>query len=188
MTPIVGVAHRNADGEVVCGDASLVLQSSASTLVLIADGLGHGHEAATAAQRFCQHVRDHAEDDLESLLRGAHTGLMGTRGVAAGVAHIDHATRTLRFAGVGNIEVAALSRESIAPVCSPGVIGGRLKRISVFTYDLHQGDLIVMVSDGITRPPELEPYRRREPGRIAEQILAKFGLGRDDATCVVVRA
>ena len=54
----VGIAQRPANGEVVCGDHCAVVAEGAVTLIAVADGLGHGPHAATAAQQFCAVVAD----------------------------------------------------------------------------------------------------------------------------------
>jgi phosphoserine phosphatase RsbX len=187
MTESIGAAQRSAPGETVCGDAYAILAHGSTTLIALADGLGHGSEAAEAALRFIEFARANAERGLEDILRGAHRALAGTRGAAAGLLRFDPSARAIEFAGVGNIEVLARSRHRVAPICMPGVLGGRLKRTVRFGYAIDPGDLVVLCSDGLTRV-ELGGVDGARPQKLAEQLLKTHYGGRDDATCVVLRA
>jgi hypothetical protein len=183
----VGAAQRAAEGESVSGDAFFVSTRGEIVTLAIADGLGHGAEAAVAAVRFCEFARAHDERPLDEILRGAHAALADTRGAAAALLRIDPVAGAAQFVGVGNIEIKADSKHSFAPVCTPGIVGARMKRVVPFSLRLAPGDLLVMHSDGVVGLWDLSPYRRRPPQAVADAVLAGFRLARDDATCVVVR-
>lgn len=153
----------------------------------LADGLGHGAEAAMAAERFCAFARDHEESPLDEILRGAHAVLAGTRGAAAALLRVDTQRHKASFVGVGNIELRADSEHAIHPVCTPGIVGTRVKQVLVFSYPLARGDLLVMHSDGVEGLRDLSSYRNRSPQDVADTVLATFRVTRDDATCIVVR-
>ncbi len=71
--------------------------------LLVADGAGHGIEAARAADIGVQMFREHADAPCEEIVERMHRALMPTRGAAVAVARIDEAARTVRYVGVGNI-------------------------------------------------------------------------------------
>ena len=90
-------------GETVSGDAWAVADSGRRTLLLVADGLGHGvgaHEAAALATRV---FAKHAGEPPAEVMARLHGALRPTRGAAAAVLELDPAQRAARFAGVGNI-------------------------------------------------------------------------------------
>jgi len=183
----IAAAQRSHQDEKVCGDAYVVLPCEGGTLVALADGLGHGPQAAEAALLFCDHVRAAQSSSLVDLMHGAHELLERTRGVAAGLLHLDPAKRRLAYAGVGNIEFAAVSREPIRPLCTPGIVGKRMRKVTPYQYKYHGGDVLMLFSDGISSHCAITPYLHLGAQAIADAILIHHGKAHDDATCIVVR-
>jgi serine/threonine protein phosphatase PrpC len=182
----VAVAQRSAENEVECGDCAEVVRNG-ETLVAVADGLGHGPDAAEAARTFCRYVRENASLGLEDIVMGASIEMSRTRGAACGLARIDAAQGLMSFVGVGNIDVQAVSTADIHPICLPGIVGQRVRKLQVFTYELHPGDLIAIYSDGISSRFELETMGHLGVQEMADAILEEHGKSHDDATCVVIR-
>ena len=182
----IGVAERPCQGETVCGDTHLVIAGEV-TLVAMADGLGHGPQAREAALAFNKHVEEHAHESLEEILRGASAAISKTRGVAAAVMRIDQRAMTMSFAGVGNIDMHAVSSERIRPVSIPGIVGSRIRKVRQFDYDLAIGDLLLLHSDGISSRLILEDFRKLAVQEMADEILLQHGKYHDDATCLVIR-
>ena len=183
----VEIAQRPRLNENVCGDVVTVMTKASGLLVAVADGLGHGELAYEAAKTFCDFVREHAEDGLESIMSNAKASMSKTRGAAAALVHFNEDERVVEFLGVGNIELRSVSKEKISPVSIPGIVGATLRRIRSFRYNLHDDDLFVIFSDGISSRFVLEEYQHLTDREVAEGILAKFGKSHDDATCVVLR-
>ena len=182
----IGAAQRPFRHEKVCGDAFVVLQDREITIA-VADGLGHGPKAAKAAVAFCEYVGVHAAKGLEEILRGATADLSDTRGAAAALVRIADQQRRLSFAGIGNIELQAVSKEPIRPACTPGIVGRPLRKVLRFDYELYPGDLLAIYSDGISGRFRLDSYSHLSAQSAAEAILAEHGKHHDDATCLVVR-
>ena len=182
----IATIHRPIHGERVCGDVSLVHRGE-TTLVALADGLGHGPQAAEAAQAFCDFLAQHPDEPMEYLLRSASSAVSGTRGLAGGVLRFDERTHQVEFAGVGNIEVNAVSQSPIRPVCSPGIIGRPIRVIKPYQFAVVPGDLLVMHSDGLSSRMDLASLRTLAPAALAEKLLELYGKRHDDASCVVVR-
>ena len=126
-------------------------------------------------------------EGIEDILHCADQALANTLGAAAAVLRISLTGRRASFAGIGNIELHALSRSPIRPVCIPGIVGRRLRKVRSFHYQLHPRDLLVLFSDGISSHLEWDGFRSLPAQGIAEAIVADFGKDHDDATCVVVR-
>ncbi len=183
----IGTAQRPARHQTVCGDALAVVRLNGTVVIALADGLGHGPEAREAAEAFCAWVEGRPVEDFHKLLRGATGTLAGTRGAAGAVTRIDETRGAMEFCGVGNIELRALSRERIAPICVEGIIGRPLRTIKSFDYPVYPGDLLVLHSDGISTRFDLARYHDGLVGDIAGLILAEHGKDHDDATCVVIR-
>ena len=84
------------------------------TVSLLVDGLGHGREAAEAAQEAVATFRKRAQSHPGEILTYVHDALKKTRGAVAAVAEIRPREGTLIYAGVGNISAVVLSEGTIA--------------------------------------------------------------------------
>jgi hypothetical protein len=71
--------------------------------MLVADGLGHGPGAATAANRAAEAFEARAFAPLNEYFDEAHRALRDTRGAAVAVAQFTSSSGSLLYAGVGNI-------------------------------------------------------------------------------------
>jgi anti-sigma regulatory factor (Ser/Thr protein kinase) len=99
----IGASVAPYPGEIVCGDRWAVDYAQTGRTILVADGSGHGLEAARAAEAATRIFHDRIDDPCERLVEQMHRALMPTRGAAIAVARIDAAARTVRYVGVGNI-------------------------------------------------------------------------------------
>src|SRR5262245_42942594 len=97
-------ASRALRGERESGDRFLVSVLQASTLFAVVDGIGHGHEAAAAAEVALRVLREHAAEPIPQLVGLCHEALRETRGVVASLAHFDEDHHALTWIGVGNVE------------------------------------------------------------------------------------
>jgi phosphoserine phosphatase RsbX len=188
-----GVATAALPGETETGDRHLVRKMGGSVLVAAIDGLGHGSEAAAAAQAAARILDRHVADPLPALLRRCHDGLSGTRGVALSVASYRSADRLLTWLGVGNVEGlilradprAGLADESL--LLRPGVAGARLPDLQPSVVTVRPRDILIFATDGV-RGDFARGLRREEaPQRLADQILARCAKGTDDALVLVAR-
>ncbi len=183
----IGVAQRPAAGETSCGDAYAIVRRGRRLLVALADGLGHGPEAARAAQAFCSHAEAEADRPLEAILASAERAVAGTRGVAAALLRLDPPGH-FEYAGIGNIVLRVLSRTPVHPLSVAGTVGRRsARRPRCERFAVGEGDLLVLHSDGVSNRYELEPLRDTPPDRAARELVEAHGRSHDDATCLVVR-
>jgi phosphoserine phosphatase RsbX len=187
----VSYEQRNCRNETVCGDAVAVEtdESTGITHVAVIDGLGHGPAAHLAAEAFVSYFREKITPDLSlvDLLQGASSAIARTRGVAASVLRLDGTNREIQYAGVGNVEMTAVSVAPIRPISKAGIIGRRLGRLLHFDYPLHHGDLLTVFTDGISSRFNLEPLRDMDPQALCRQVLSEWGKAHDDATIVAIR-
>jgi hypothetical protein len=187
MRVLVAAAQRPIAGEAVCGDAFTVASHDRTTLVCLADGLGHGDAAHEAAEAACRHAREHAGTPLDALIRGIDGALAGLRGAAVSLLSIDEGAGRVQFVGVGNVELRAAARAPIAPPNFPGIVGQRMRKPRLWDYPIAAGDVLVLISDGISSRFELGTLAHLAPQALADTILASHGKKHDDASCVVAR-
>jgi hypothetical protein len=172
----------------------VVAEGTDGTVLLAAlDGLGHGDEAADAAERAMALLQRHALESVIALARRCHQGLQGTRGVVMTLAQISLRDETLTWLGVGNVEGVLLRggsqahglREAV--LMRGGVVGYQLPSLSATVHTLARGDCIILATDGI-RPEFADALPADDvPQRLAHRLLTKFRREEDDALVLVAR-
>ena len=177
--------------EKACGDDWAVVPMGHRCVVLVVDGLGHGPLAAEAAEEATRLFRARPASGVEATLAMLHDGLRGTRGAAAGIADVDARSRTIRFAGVGNI--AGFVRgdgHSQGMVSNHGTLGHEARRIQEFRYAWPKGALVILHSDGLSARWDLAGYpglANRHPMLVAAILYRDHARRTDDASVVVLR-
>lgn len=180
-----------APGELVSGDGwGLRTQDDGQTWVLVADGLGHGPEAAAAADAALSQFRQCRPGTPAALLETAHDHMRATRGAAGAVVALG-AGPALTFAGVGNIVGRLISGVTDKTLmCQPGTLGVQIRRLQDTVQDWPDHAILVLHSDGVTTRwnlADVPGLLQCDPILIAAWILRDHCRGRDDATVVVVR-
>jgi hypothetical protein len=186
-----GVVCLPVAGEEECGDGWAVESRDNRTVILVVDGLGHGLLAAAAAREAIRVFRNVADNAPDEIVRALHPALRPTRGGAAAVAVIDHADRTLRYTGIGNIAglVIALGRRQ-GLVSLSGTLGHSVRKVETFEYTWPPGAMLVLHSDGLKSQWDLERYpglSMRHPALVAGVLYRDFRRERDDTTVFVAR-
>lgn len=177
-------------GQDVCGDAWSVSNTGNVRTLLVADGLGHGPEAAEAsveAVRLFHRYNGHA---VANLIDYVHGGLRSTRGAAVSIARFDPATKNINFAGIGNVAgVIITSADTKRMVSMPGTAGFNTRKIRAFDYPFERG-LIILHSDGLASSWTIERYPNLaalHPSLIAAILYRDLTRHRDDATVLVAK-
>jgi anti-sigma regulatory factor (Ser/Thr protein kinase) len=174
-------------GQDVCGDSWSVMANGATTL-LVADGLGHGQEAADASVEAVRLFRRFNGHLVPTVIDYVHGGLRATRGAAVSIARFDPPTRKIVFAGIGNVAGAIATDGSLKRMVSmPGTAGHNARKIQAFEYPFENG-LIILASDGISTNWNFSRYANIQsvhPTLIAALIYRDFGRQRDDTTVLV---
>ncbi|MYN27913.1 ATP-binding SpoIIE family protein phosphatase [Duganella levis] len=178
-------------GETACGDAWAVAQQHGRLVLLMADGLGHGVEAAKASTAAVKVLQADSGQAPQRLMEECHQALRPTRGAALAIAELDLAQQQLRFAGVGNIGASIIDDGARRQLMSHnGIVGHNMRKVNELVFACPAGALVVLASDGITTQWDLAAYpglATREPALIAGVLLRDHSRGRDDASVLVVR-
>jgi phosphoserine phosphatase RsbX len=185
----IAAGGRARPGETECGDVWGVVSDHERRchLVVLADGLGHGPEAAAAGRAAVAYVTGHAWAPLNEVMRGCHAAVSDTRGAAVSILRLDGAAREACFCGIGNVEVVSASTERVRPVPLPGVVGGRLRKVVENRFSLHGGDIFILHSDGVSSRFEAGAYRGMDPSVAVRRLLAAHAKDHDDASCIIVQ-
>jgi anti-sigma regulatory factor (Ser/Thr protein kinase) len=189
-TSRIGAVSVPKFGEEVCGDSWGVSVGQEETTLLVADGLGHGTEAAEAAVEAVRLFHRFSGHRAPALLEYIHGGLRATRGAAVSIARFQPAAGKVIYSGVGNIAgVIAASSELKRMVSMPGTAGHNARKIQAFEYPFASG-LVILHSDGIASTWTLDRYPNlaaRHPTLIAAVLYRDLTRHRDDATVLVAK-
>jgi len=176
-------------GESECGDAFAVSRFPTATRILLADGLGHGPDAARASEEAARVFVTRNESTLAGLFEHIHGALRSTRGAAVAVAEIDVVQHVVRFAGVGNIAGAIVDSGVARRLAShDGTAGFALRTVHEYAYPFPAGAALVLHSDGLRSTWRLDAYpglALRSPALVAGVLYRDFRRGNDDASVVV---
>lgn len=188
----VGAIRCPIPGESECGDAWEFFDGPGKFMITVADGLGHGPEAAKASRPAVEFLRDSNPPDLIPAIKAAHEKLRLTRGAAAAVCELSTTSGSARFAGVGNISaVISGGIKDQHLVSMNGTLGHAMRTLQEFSYAWPEHGILIMHSDGLNSRWRLEDFpglSSRHPALIAGVLFRDFFRGRDDATVVVVKS
>jgi serine phosphatase RsbU (regulator of sigma subunit) len=186
-----GVASRILPGQIECGDVSVVLSTKEGALAAVADGLGHGDEAAIAARMVLGVLEESPEEHIISLVKRCHEVLRGTRGAVMSIASFSIKDSLMTWLGVGNVEgilIRADSRLSVEGLLlRGGVLGGVLPPLQAAVLPVAAGDILVLATDGIRAGFEKSIISSATPQQNADRILQNHGRATDDALVLAVR-
>jgi anti-sigma regulatory factor (Ser/Thr protein kinase) len=186
----VGAVCLPFPGEQVCGDTWRSIERDREIAVVVADGLGHGPEAATAARLAREVFESEPFAAPDRFYQSAHRSLTGSRGAALARAIIG-ATSEVQYSGIGNISGSVVGVDRSRGLASQnGTVGVQVRsQVSVFSQVMPVPGVLLMHSDGITSRWSFDHYPGllvRHPAVIAGVLGRDFLRGRDDATMLVV--
>jgi phosphoserine phosphatase RsbX len=188
---VVAIAARPHPREIVNGDSWSVDWHEGLCRVSVIDGLGHGPEAAHAAERARALLRAYPDLDPIQSLEQCHRELKSTRGAAIAVVSIDPVRAKLTFAGIGNVEARLWQDGQVQRFASVrGIVGRPPRRARPLHAELTSGWLFLLHTDGIKRSYERDSdpqWHIDDPQRLADDILARGARPTDDATVLVAR-
>jgi len=187
----IGAVCLPAPGETECGDGWSVVLEQQRARVLVADGLGHGPEAAKASRAACAIFESSPWRTLAEQVQQIHAELKTLRGAAVCVAELDGAAGTLRYTGAGNIAGRVLSGVSDKSLLTQhGTAGMQIRKPEETGAQWVPHGLVILHSDGIESRWDggrLTPLLGRDPALAAAVLLRDHTRQRDDATVVVLR-
>ncbi|NML46965.1 SpoIIE family protein phosphatase [Ramlibacter sp. G-1-2-2] len=187
----VGAISLAAPGEHVCGDAWAFAVHGNKSAMAVVDGLGHGPDAAEAADAAIAVFQAEPMVAPRQLLERMHARLRSTRGAAVALLQADATADVVRLAGAGNVVGRLVSGTSDRTLLTQHGTAGvtiRTPDETLLPWPAHA--LLVVCSDGINtrwQPDILVPVLGRDPTLAAALLVRDHCRGRDDATVAVLR-
>jgi negative regulator of sigma-B (phosphoserine phosphatase) len=188
-----GVAKFVLPGEELSGDRALVYSNQNAVLLAAVDGIGHGEEAAIAANSAISILENHINQPIISIVERCHEALRSTRGVVLSIASFDVPNGMMTWLGVGNVQGVLMrgatkqgyAREML--LLRAGVVGAQLPPLQAAVLPVAQGDTLFFATDGIRTAFAESLSAQENPQRAAKRILEKYRTGTDDALVLAVR-
>jgi len=188
-----GVWTKSLDSESENGDSYVVKPSPNGVLLVVADGLGHGPEAAAAAHAAMACVESYNGQGVIPLFQFCHSALKKTRGVVMNLAFFNGVDNTLTWLGVGNVAGVLIRADANANPAQEtlllrgGVLGLNLPQLYATVMSILPGDTLIFATDGIASSFADTLTSRDSPQKLAEKIGCQFSKGTDDALVVAGR-
>jgi negative regulator of sigma-B (phosphoserine phosphatase) len=186
-----GVAKFVLPGESESGDQHLVCCHQNGVLIAAVDGIGHGAEAANAANAAIAVLRTGVGEPIISLVTACHEKLRATRGVVLSLASIDIKHGLMTWLGVGNVQGVLVRADKKATpetlLLRGGVVGDHLPQLQAAVLPVTQGDLLVFATDGVRTDFVRTLSAMENPQRAAERMMKAFGSQSDDALVLALR-
>jgi negative regulator of sigma-B (phosphoserine phosphatase) len=186
-----GVAKFMLPEEEECGDRHLISCHKDEVLLAAIDGIGHGREAANAANTAISVLKERASDPITSLVERCHERLRNMRGVVLSLAAIHVSEGAMTWLGVGNVQGVLVrgdstqKRESL--LLRAGVVGCQLPPLQAAVLRIARGDTVYFATDGVHSAFSETLTALENPQKAADRILRQFQSGKDDALVLVTR-
>ncbi len=186
----IGYASLAFTGESVCGDKCQFWETSDFILIALADGLGHGIEAANAAEITMNCISQNLTLDCETLFTCCHEALTSSRGVALALIIVNKKTFLMTLGSVGNIRAIIHNNQEIRRFgASRGILGANYNKLYVEHRLLHLNDTVFLFSDGIDEfapvYENLDSFQSMQ--EFAENKLTQWADGHDDASIILFK-
>jgi negative regulator of sigma-B (phosphoserine phosphatase) len=188
-----GAWSRALATETENGDSYIVKTMGNGVLLAVADGVGHGSEAALASRTALSCVENYNGQGVIPLLQQCHAALKRTRGVVMNLAFFNGTDSTLTWLGVGNVEGVLLRADASATppretmLLRGGVVGLNLPQLYAAVMPMSPGDTVIFATDGISPNFSDALTLMDNPQRLADKIGSQFCKGTDDALVVTGR-
>ncbi len=157
--PAFGAVTVPLKGETANGDAYAVRERADGWTAIVADGLGHGPEAAKASEEALR-LFHRNQDRPPATILAPFMRVSPTPGAGRSRrARYERDRETVALAGIGNVLGAVVSGTATKRTVSlAGTAVMRARRIQEFEYPMRQDDLFVLCSDGIATGWSLDAF------------------------------
>jgi phosphoserine phosphatase RsbX len=188
-----GVAKFALPGQGESGDQHVVICNRGGVLIAAIDGIGHGEEAANAANAAVSILKAGADEPIISLVEQCHEKLRTTRGVVFSLASIDTSHGLMTWLGIGNVQGVLMRSDSKKGnvletlLLRGGVVGSQLPPLQATVLQITRGDTVYFATDGVRGDFAQSLTALENPQRAADRILGQFRNGNDDALVLVAR-
>jgi len=174
-----------------CGDTGIVKEFDGKVFLAIVDVLGRdSREGHKLAKKIEAYLEEHYSKPLLKIMIGLDKHIHKSKGAVAAMCLVNLKTGNLKCVGIGNAVVRKFGSNNLRLVYRSGVIGYMMPNPKEEVIKLHDGDVLLLHTDGIREHFELDEYPELLTDNakiISTHIIRQFGKGDDDAACIVFR-
>jgi hypothetical protein len=151
-----GVSGRAIDGEMVSGDAHLLVATTGGFLAAVIDGLGHGPEAAAVSRGALASLSRDPDAPVEERVQRCRRDIAMTRCAVVSLASVAIESGLMTWLAVGNVEgVLYRADPAVVPpneslLLRGGVVGYQMPPLRPGVLRLSPSDTLVLATDGIS--------------------------------------
>lgn len=176
--------------ETLCGDGFMVRKVGKLTMVLFADGLGHGEQAWKAVEQTKAFFSQCMEVEPVNILKSVHVAIRKTRGVVATVGVLDTVERRWKICGIGNIITRLYDGMMFKHYMSyNGIVGLNIPNSMKETVvEAEKNQTLVMCSDGLRSRWDLNRYpsiSKYDNMLLAAALYKDYNRRNDDSSILV---
>ncbi|HRJ59540.1 MAG TPA: SpoIIE family protein phosphatase [Azospirillaceae bacterium] len=183
----VAMARVSANSGDVCGDAAHFWIHGPETVLAIADGLGHGADAAQAANAAMNFIAEHLDLDLIALFQELNAAMERTRGAAVAVARVRPDLARIEYAAIGNTRAAVFGWSSTRLDAEPGIVGTRRRRLRPLNIPFRAGDCLALWTDGLRETLKIDYGATTNLDALAATLMTEYATGDDDRCVILAR-
>ncbi len=182
--------------ETIAGDYGTFIHDRESITVVLADGLGHGPEAAVASQTAVEIAFTHSKLSLVEMIQIMHKKLMKLRGAAISLARINPNEKQIEWLGIGNVAGGLVTkshdkeRRTLLFTNYSGTVGVQLRAFQLIQYKYQTGDWLVLVSDGFRKGwvDNISKMANMDIRNVGHKMIRKYTRPGDDASILIGRS
>lgn len=185
----ISCSTRPCAGQSDCGDRCGWWTTPERIVMAVADGLGHGAEAAYAAEVAMACIGADLERPFAEIFATCDVHLRNTRGAALAVAVVTLDSGQLTISSVGNIRTVLLTAgKDFRFGGSRGIVGAGYARLTPEVRTLSRGDVLALFSDGVDEFSALRETLNETahlPKDQAAAVLTRWARPDDDAAVLI---
>ncbi len=183
-------------GKLECGDIGTLIRNQEGILLVLADGLGHGTNAALASRKSVEVAHSSHRLNLEEILTSMHHKMKKTRGSAVSLLRLQPDTHKIEWLGIGNVSGRLIrmnkdgTLEQTVFANYNGTVGYQLNNYKKLYYDYLPGDWLILMSDGIISnwEPVFEKHFCNNPHTIGQAMIKFASRENDDSSILIGRS
>ncbi|WP_216831437.1 PP2C family serine/threonine-protein phosphatase [Alkalihalobacterium elongatum] len=185
----VSAYQKPKEGNFLCGDSYVVVESEEYVICAVADGLGSGEEAHASSTTVVNVIKQHHHESVKRLVELCNNNLVSQRGVVLTVVKFDQREKKAHFGSVGNIGFLfySSSGQIIRPMPRRGFLSGRRINVKTECFPFDPGSIFVIYSDGVhlsgIKHENLTDLRSQEE---ASRFIEKHVKANDDDMTLLV--
>ncbi|WP_078551286.1 PP2C family serine/threonine-protein phosphatase [Bacillus alkalicellulosilyticus] len=187
----VAIYQKAKQGNDLCGDSYVIIETDRYFLCAIADGLGSGEGAHCASVEAITIIKENHDAPVEVLMSKCNEAQLSRRGIVMTIVKIDYEQQRIHYSNVGNIGFVFYlpSGKVVRPIPQRGFLSGRKVMIKEESFPYESGSTFILYSDGL-HSSNIKPLNLttlHSPDDATEFIRKNIKNKEDDLTVLIAQ-